>query len=58
MVMSKREVSDHVLGVLKALLGSFAVPDWCKIFRVLVAIQEVTIQKLFAEVENFSFIQR
>ena len=58
MVMSKREVSDHVLGVLKALLGSFAVPDCSKIFRVLVAIQEVTIQKLFAEVEKFSFIQR
>ena len=58
MVVPMREVSGHVLVVLKALLACSIVPNWQKVFSTYVAIWEVPIQKLFAEVEKLSFIQK
>ena len=58
MFLSRREVSDHVLGVLKALFASSTVPDWCNAFSTLIATWEVYIQRIFAYVEKFSFIQK
>ena len=58
MVVSKWEVSDHMLGALKELFASSTVPDCHKVFSALVVTWQVPIQKIFVEVEKFSFIQK
>ena len=58
MELSKGEASGHVLGVLKALFAISTVPDWRNIFSALIATWEVYVQRIFAYVEKFSFIQK
>ena len=56
--MPKWEVSDHVLGALKALFAISTVPDSYRVFCALVVIWQVPIQKIFLKVEKISLIQK
>ena len=47
-----------MLDALKALFAISTVPDSYRVFRALVVIWQVPIQKIFVEVEKFSFIQK